>query len=264
VVVLLALAAGHVSAQSTDAGRMVQAGQKRLYLRCEGVRHGPVVVLESGAGRTSADWRKVQPEVDTKTEVCSYDRAGLGQSGAGVAQQSSSAQETVEDLHGLLKSAGVRPPYVMVGHSAGGMLVREFEAEYPKDVVGMVLVDSADEEQIWRFRAIDPNSIHVPGGDAALAKHGFLPTGERSQWHDDIPLIVIEHGIPITASGPEAAWSAQFESAMQAMQKDLASRSKYGELRVAEHSGHDIELEQPEIVVKAIDDVLSEVAAQHR
>jgi pimeloyl-ACP methyl ester carboxylesterase len=152
----------------------------------------------------------------------------------------------------------------MVGHSAGGMLVRQFQTEYPKNVVGMVLVDSAHEEQIWRFRAIDPNSIHVPGGDEALERHGYLRTGERSQWHADIPLIVIEHGIPITASGPEAARSAQFESAMQAMQRDLASRSKYGELRVAEHSGHDIELDQPEMVVQAINDVLREVAAQAR
>jgi pimeloyl-ACP methyl ester carboxylesterase len=228
------------------------------------MRHGPVVVFESALGDTSTDWRKVQPQVERRTEACSYDRAGLGQSGAGVLRESSSAQETVEDLHTLLKNAGVAPPYVMVGHSAGGMLVREFETEYPKDVVGMVLVDSAHEEQIWRFRAIDPNSIHVPGGDAALAKHGYLPVGARLQWHDDIPLIVIEHGIPITTSGPEAGRSAQFESVMQSMQKDLASRSKYGELRVAEHSGHDIELEQPDMVAKAICDVLREIAEQHR
>ena len=111
-----------------------QAGSHHLYLHCEGQRHGPAVVLDAELYRDSSDWREVQPGVAQFTQVCSYDREGLGKSlvDKGVSPEAECADERVEDLHNLLKTAHVPPPYVLVGHSAGGPHVRRFTTGLPK------------------------------------------------------------------------------------------------------------------------------------
>lgn len=213
------------------------AGSRHLYLQCTGERHGPAVILEAGLFRDSTDWREVQPVVARFTQVCSYDREGLGKSQVdkGAKPETECADVQVEDLHDLLSAAHVAPPYILVGHSAGGIHVRRFTRDYPTEVVGLVFVDSAHEEQVWRFQAIDPASVQGPPADPVNVRcHGGLPTpGERLQWHVDIPLIVLEHGIPLTFEGTLAAHTDQFNAAVDAMAKDLASRSSKGELRIA-------------------------------
>ena len=123
--------------------------------------------------------------------------------------------------------------------------------------MGLVFVDSAHEEQIWRFQAIDPRSVQGPPADPERARcGGGLPAaGERLVWHTEVPLIVLEHGIPLTFEGPLAAHAAEFNAAVDAMAKDLASRSAKGQLRIARRSGHDIMLDEPSAVVRAIRDV---------
>jgi len=246
--------------------QMLPAKKHQLFLKCTGERHGPVVVFESGMGNASSDWSKVQPEVAKFTKACSYDRAGLGKSTTdatpGYGPHADTLEEKVEDLHQLLLSAHIAPPYLSVGHSAGGILVRRFALKYPGSVQGMVLVDSAHEEQVWRFIDIDPKVIQgVSLKPEDLRKNGMLPARERSTWHIDIPLIVIQHGRSITGDGLTKAHEAEFEAAMHSMQKDLASRSSQGELRTAEHSGHDIEIEEPEVVAKAIRDIWDKLEA---
>jgi len=104
----------------------------------------PTVVLESGMGDGSAAWMPVQRRMANTTRVCSYDRAGIGNSDA-AGGQPRSGTEITEDLHALLRKAKVAPPYVMVGHSVGGLLVRRYAVSYPAEVAGMVLVDSSHE-----------------------------------------------------------------------------------------------------------------------
>jgi pimeloyl-ACP methyl ester carboxylesterase len=240
-------------------------GKKHLYLHCEGARKGPAVVLDAGLFRDSTDWRKVQPKIAQFTQVCSYDREGLGKSviDKNVEPETECIEEKVEDLRGLLKAAHINPPYVLVGHSAAGVRVRRYTRDYTSEVVGLVLVDSAHEEQIWRFQAIDPASVQGPPADPVKARcGGALPDpGERLVWHYDIPLIVLEHGIPLTFEGPLAAHTAEFNQAVDAMAKDLASRSDKGQLRIAGKSGHDIMLDEPSLVVQAVRDVWHEAMA---
>jgi len=252
----------------TVKAQMFAAKKHQLFLNCTGERHGPVVIFESGMGdNTSSDWNKVRPEIAKFTKACSYDRAGLGKSTTdatpGYGPHADTLEEKVEDLHQLLLSAHIAPPYLSVGHSAGGILVRRFASKYPGSVQGMVLVDSAHEEQVWRFIDIDPKVIQgVSLKPEDLRKSGMLPARERSTWHTDIPLIVIQHGRSITGDGLTKAHEAEFEAAMHSMQKDLASRSPQGELRTAEHSGHDIEIEEPEVVAKAIRDIWDKLEAR--
>jgi hypothetical protein len=83
-------------------------------------------------------------------------------------------------------------------------------------------------------------------------------------WHTDKPLIVLEHGIPLTFEGPLAAHAAEFNAAVDSMAKDLASRSSKSQLRIAKNSGHDIMLHEPQIVVQAIRDVWQEIQNSSR
>lgn len=249
------LAARNSSAQTG----IITAGSRHLYLQCTGDRHGPAVILEAGLFRDSTDWREVQPKVAQFTQVCSYDREGLGKSliDTGAQPETECIDDEIEDLHSLLKAAHVAPPYVLVGHSAGGVLVRRFTRNHPAEVVGLGFVDSAHEEQIWRFQAIDPASVQGPPADPARARcGGGLPTpGERLVWHSDVPLIVLEHGIPLTFEGSLAAHTAEFNAAVDVMAKDLAQRSSHGQLWIARHSGHDIMLDEPRLVVRSIHEV---------
>jgi len=119
-------------------GRLVDLGSHRLHLLTMG-EGSPTVVMESGLPGTVLSWRWVQPEVAKFTRACSYDRAGLGWSDAGPLPRT--ADRIAEELHRLLERAGVSPPYVLVGHSFGGLTIRCFAARYPAEVAGLVLVD---------------------------------------------------------------------------------------------------------------------------
>jgi hypothetical protein len=109
---------------------------------------------------------------------------------------------------------------------------------------------------MWRALDIDPRAIPGVSLDPAdLRRSGMLPPRQRLTWHTNIPLIVLRHGIPIDFPPPLNAKSSQFEAMYIALDQDLASRSPHGQLRVAEHSGHFIQLDQPQLVVDAIHDV---------
>ena len=128
-------------------GRLVDVGGYRLHLQCVG-EGSPTVVLEAVSGGLSLDWAWVQPEVARATRVCAYDRAGRGWSDPGPAPRD--ARQLAGELHTLLGNAGVAGPYVLVGHSAGGVFVREYAARYPGEVAGMVLLDAAHPDLATR------------------------------------------------------------------------------------------------------------------
>ncbi|MBV9878875.1 MAG: alpha/beta hydrolase [Gemmatirosa sp.] len=128
----------------TPPGRMVDIGGQRLHLHCTG-SGTPTVVFESGTGDVSAIWSLVQPRVSAFTRACSYDRGGYAWSDPG-ARPRTYAQLSLE-LRTALDRAGVAPPYVLVGQSYGGLVVRGFADRYRADVAGMVLVDAVHEDQ---------------------------------------------------------------------------------------------------------------------
>lgn len=122
-------------------GRLIDVGGWKLHLDCTGEPRAtqPVVILESGVGDFSVEWSLVQPEVAQFARVCSYDRAGDGWSEMGPFPRT--YRQVVYELHALLDSARERRPFVLVGHSYGGWLVRTYAMTYPADVAGIVLVE---------------------------------------------------------------------------------------------------------------------------
>jgi len=129
-------------------GQLYDVGEYRLHLYCTG-EGSPTVILEAGAASPGLIWTYVQEEIAKSTRVCSYDRAGFGWSDP--ASGPLSPQQIASDLQALLQAAEVPGPYIVVGHSAGGVYVRAFTSQYPSEVVGMVLVDSSHEGQNVRF-----------------------------------------------------------------------------------------------------------------
>jgi hypothetical protein len=252
----LALAAtirttGYATAQEV-AGQVVTVNGHQLFIKCEGTAPGPTVILMAGGHGTTETWDRVQPQVSSFATVCSYDRAGLGKSGP--IAQPQSADQIVDDLEDLLSAAHVRPPYLLVGHSIGGIYVRKYDERHDSQVIGMVLVDSSHEEQIWRFAKDEPEALNeYPDWKdvAAMRAEGFLPPDELLQWHFEKPLIVLEHAIP-----PEPIWHE--------MQENLAKRSPQGKLITATKSSHYIQKLQPELVISSIRTVLSQALAERQ
>jgi pimeloyl-ACP methyl ester carboxylesterase len=146
-------------------GKLVDVGGYRLHLNCQG-QGSPTVVMESGNGDFSLSWSRIQCEVAKFTRVCTYDRAGLGWSDR--SPQPRTAYDIVAGLHTLLARSGVELPYVLVGHSLGGPLVRLYAHEHPDQVAGMVLVDAAHEEEFLRapeaVKRLQPKSVKMMNG----------------------------------------------------------------------------------------------------
>jgi pimeloyl-ACP methyl ester carboxylesterase len=124
--------------------RLVDAGGFKLNLHCTG-NGSPTVILESGLADSLDSWVRVQPQIARFARVCSYDRAGYGYSEPGPMPRTS--DRIASELHAALRSAGEKPPYLLVGHSFGGYNARVFHGKYPDEVSGLVLVDATHEDQ---------------------------------------------------------------------------------------------------------------------
>jgi len=123
-------------------GEMVDVGGYSLHINCVG-QGNPTVVLDAGMGLFSAQWVRVQREVSGTTRVCAYDRAGMGWSEMG--PEPRDARQISSELHTLLSKADIEGPYVLVGHSLGGLSMLTYANRYPDEVAGVALVDSSTE-----------------------------------------------------------------------------------------------------------------------
>ena len=177
------------SQPTPSAGRTYDVAGHRMYLRCEGAG-SPTVLLSSGAGERSSSWAWIAPAVARDTRVCSYDRAGLGWSGSAGPQD---GVAVATDLHALLQVAQVPGPYLLAGHSTGGVYNMIFAARYPDETAGMVLLDSATPDQFalpaypsaysaWRrVSGVLPSLARLGAARVAFgAGFGGLPAQARS------------------------------------------------------------------------------------
>ena len=118
-------------------------GTHRLHLRCSG-EGTPAVVFDAALGASSLSWSLVQPAIARMTCACAYDRAGLGWSDAGPLPRT--AGRSADELYDLLRREAVPGPYVLVGHSFGGLVMRLFESRHASETAGLVLIEPAIPE----------------------------------------------------------------------------------------------------------------------
>jgi pimeloyl-ACP methyl ester carboxylesterase len=168
---------------STHPGLLARLPDHRaINFRCVGAGR-PTVLMEGGWAANSLAWTKVQALVAPRLRACAYDRAGYGFSDPGPLPRDGAA--IAHDLDLALRAAGIKGPFIVVGHSAGGLYMRLFADRRPRDVVGMVLVDPSVEHQDQRFAAVfGPGAASLSGLQArtkrclAAAEQGALPSAD--------------------------------------------------------------------------------------
>ena len=171
------------------------------------------------------------------------------------------ASQIADDLHTLLANAGVQPPYVLVGHSIGGIHARRFAANYTSDVAGLVFVDSADEEQVWRYERISHSLLFEYRSwpnYGRLGEEGFLPPGTLLKWRQDVSSDRARTRNHVASEHVSRNDGQRVRGDKENMGYD-AARSCYPlqvqSLPDSEKSGHYIHIDQPELVVDAIREV---------
>ncbi|MES2733248.1 MAG: alpha/beta fold hydrolase [Bacteroidota bacterium] len=245
--------------------RMVKAKGHRLSMHIEG-KGLPIIVFESGLGGVKKDWHKVQKQVAKFAKTVSYDRAGLAQSEASTTPRT--AAERAEDLHTALQNAKLKPPYILVGHSAGGPYIRIFAGLYPKEVAGMVFVDASHEdffeqlkEQLpkdWKkyelvvSRGIKNKELSVEVRDELRSFEGDLKLAKDSWPLPDVPVISLT-----AMKHPEVSRKAL--EIWIATQEAWTKRFTHGKHIHALNSGHEIHEDEPALVINAIRQVIVSV-----
>jgi pimeloyl-ACP methyl ester carboxylesterase len=249
-------------------------GGRRLFLRCTGHR-SPTVVFEGGL---TTDWYELQNQLSGFTRVCSYDRPGGPGSRSDPAPIPRTARDFVADLHALLAAAQVPGPYVLAGHSNSGLFSQLYASTHPRQVAGLVLIDAVHPAyhkrqlallkpllppEVWEalrreamtppHRLVDPEGIDIWTSERqtrlALRRSPLRP----------MPLVVLAHGRP--EPSPPGWPGEEVERLWQQLQRELAQLVPGGRLVIATQSGHNIQDDQPELVLDAIREVVRAVRA---
>jgi pimeloyl-ACP methyl ester carboxylesterase len=265
---------------------MIDVGGYRLHVNCSGTG-SPTVVIDAGWGDWSASWRSwVQPEAAKTTRVCTYDRAGMGYSEVGPLPRT--AEHFAQELHTALDHAGISGPYVLVGHSMGGLPVRVFAHRYAAEVAGVVLIDSMHPGEAQPPASNAPSSSILDSvGDGLLtlpARIGVLrllagPLGIDAGLSSEVssaytafwvtPRFVqttLDEGRGMPESMAQAGAVTSLGAVplvvlsrglnqkedWQRQQTELLQLSSNSQHLIAEQSGHNIQLDQPGAAVGAI------------
>jgi pimeloyl-ACP methyl ester carboxylesterase len=256
---------GPGSAQAGPVEGLFDVGGYRLWLSCKG-SGSPTVVFDAALGTPSRDWIGIHSRVSDITRACVYDRAWLGKSDPGPAPRTS--EQMVKELYALLKAAEVSGPYVLVGSAEGGLNMQLFAKRHREDTAGLVLLDAVHpdldaryaailtpEQEQERHQGIERNREHATYDDthtsgAQVRAAGPLPT---------VPTTVIRHGLPLRQ--PQGWPVEEIERIWLQMQQELAAMVPGAKLIVAENSRHFPHVDDPDLVIAAINDVVDAAKA---
>jgi pimeloyl-ACP methyl ester carboxylesterase len=219
----------------------------------------PTVVFEAGFGAGLASWSTVQSNIAKFARTVSYDRAGIGQSEAGPKPRA--AKQIALELHTALQNAGIGPPYVLVGHSFGGIYVRVFADMYPKEVAGMVLIDPSQEtfddwtrtHQEAQRTALDEQIAKA--SQAVRDESAEVPTSYQQARAAKVPA-----GVPVIllTAMKDDTMPAAVRKVWAEKHEDWIAKVQGGKHIVVENSGHFIQAEQPQVVIDAIKQVVDQ------
>ena len=235
----------------------VQISECKLYAKLLGENNGkPTVIMDAGYGDYSKAWDSIIGDISTFSNVLIYDRAGLGKSETSSNRRTSC--QMVKELKKRLIEAKIKPPYILVGHSFGGVNMRMFGTEFQNEVCGLVLVDSTPEDYRERFLPTMSqdfqqayNKQFVYEGNYEEFKESLKQLKETRQ-KLNVPLIVL-------SAGKKDHYSKASQQLWNEMQREILQISSDGELVIAENSAHYIQNDEQEVVVSAIKKLLDSV-----
>ncbi len=249
-------------------------GDRQIYLSCSG-SGSPTVILESGANDPAAPWFAIERAVAPLTRVCSYDRANTVGGASDPAPIPRTVGDSVADLHALLQEANVPGPYVLVGHSIGGLIGRLYASTFPEEVAGLVLVDASHEEQVSRLEAlVSPEqwAAYAEMLDQIINAEGIDFEASFAEVREarvtaplrPMPLVVVSAGAEddpsLIPTFYPPGWPVEATAQLwQELQADMARLVPDGQHVIAERSGHYVHQSEPELVVEAIADVVEAV-----
>jgi len=253
---------------TNEMTRAIDVGGRRLVLTTSG-DGAPTVVLETGLGAESDEWSAVQRAIAPIACVCRYDRAGRGASDP--AARPRSAADLIADLHTLLQGADLPPPYLLVGHSFGGLLVRLFAHRHRALVAGILLVDSMHEDQFGVFGpTFPPPRLDEPAGlsetrefwtrgwrDLRSTPEGLdlVASCEQARTIDslgDLPLHVLTAGTFLNQPLVPEAMRPRLQGLWDGLQRRLAGLSTQSVRSAIAGCGHFLQREAPQQVAAAI------------
>ena len=220
----------------------------------------PTVVFESGLGHGKRTWGPVFNTISGITRAVAYDRAGYGQSET--AQAPRDGLQIVLELRALLQTEGIKPPYVLVGHSLGGTYMKLFAKTFPDEVAGVVLVDARHAEFTQRCQQLGvprllydpPEALLAMFSPAARAELEAAPLtlkqARRAGTFPSVPLIVL------TQHNASSKWPRGLGKVWMAAQRNMSKMSKLGRIKVCDDSGHNVHMDRPEVVVRAVFNVV--------
>lgn len=213
---------------------------------------GPVIVFESGLGNDMWSWEKVARPLAAFAQIVLYDRPGIGRSGPRRGTEVVLASTVAEELRACLHTMDMPPPYLLVGHSLGGFYMQAFARTYPRETAAVVLVDSASPlEPPGVFGSTVPPK---PGSIMAAEEAGFAPSAAAmlaGPPFPPVPLIVLvatDHGV---TPDREGLW--------QEVQKQTATLSPKGQLKIVQGAGHFIQKDRPQVVIETVLEAMHEV-----
>lgn len=254
--------------------RLVDVGDHRLRVLQAGSGK-PAVVFECGLWDTLDYWARVWPHLAEFTTVVAYSRAGLG--GSEISPRPHSAMTAVSDLHVLLRALAIQPPYVLVGHSYGGILIRLYASTFPAEVAGLVLVDASNEQGVKRmsqldssysgfwFTLLDSLSRSSPPAQSAEAKEVIriqsIGAVEGMKPLPDVPIAVLTS--MKTSKSPSNVGDTMRGHELWRAEHDDWVRSARDAVHIStSRSGHEIQADEPQLVIDAIRFVLDRVRAR--
>ncbi|QFF99353.1 alpha/beta hydrolase [Psychrobacillus glaciei] len=228
----------------------IQISDFKLFAKLIGKNNGkPTIVMDAGYGDYSKTWDSIISDISMLTEVLIYDRAGVGKSEKSSNHRTSSVM--IQELNELLKKTKIKHPYILVGHSFGGLNTRLYASEYPKEVCGLILVDSTPEEYREKFlptmskefqEAYNKQFVYESNYDEFIESLKQIKESRRKL---NIPLIVL-------SAGKKAHYSKESQELWHEMQKGILEISTNSEFIIAENSAHYIQNDEPKIVIEAI------------
>jgi pimeloyl-ACP methyl ester carboxylesterase len=269
---------------------------RRLNLACLG-EGAPTVVLNQGLGLPGMAWSKLQPILAADHKVCAIDRPGYGFSDPGPMPRT--AVRSADDIHAALRAAGLRPPFILVGHSRGGFDVRQFAHRYPRETAGLVLIDvnpgvsrpagaaRPNTEAFVRDECVvataegrmrpgqpdyaacgsppmDSDIVSIDKARAALSEADNIDADDaavaRIRSYGRIPMMVLTADVRTKGTSPDRVEADQAD--INRAHQTLAAQSKRGRWRYVEGASHVMMFDRPDVVAQAVADVSAQFRAR--